>query len=229
MFSLYELILLGVGAAFLLWLFGGIGRAARSHTLVLKKFVLNDTPGSQVLVEIQGRAAGFLGWLLALLHLGADTSLLVTDRQIVFRKGSLGGEHHSIVPLSAVSSTHCGFAKPLWALVVGLLLIMWALFGLLGVMWGAARAANTPFFDSTPIAAGLFIVLLETVIAGALIVYYYVSRRLTLTVESEGGLLAGLVFKRSLVENATIDLPQTMGVVRTINTRVMQMRSLHTV
>ncbi len=223
-FGVSELMTIFIVGGVLSVLLGRIALGAGGPTLVLKRFVVSQTPDSQVVVEIVGRAAGLLGWLLGVLRLGAETSLLVTDRQVVFRRGSLGGEIHHVIALSSVASTHCGFAKSVWAFFLG---IIFGLLSLSSLFLTLVRysAAYSP--DSTLLAAGLFGVLVNALIGAALLALYFFRRKLTIAVESNGGICPTLSFKRSIVENVVVDLPQVIGAIRAINHRVLQAQSSH--
>jgi hypothetical protein len=196
-------------------------RGGSGPTLVLTRFAINDAPGAPVVVEIAGRASGIVGWMLGLLRLGAETSLLVTDRQIVFRTGGLFGEIHHVIPASSVASTHCGITKPLWAFVTFLLFTLLALLSLLTL---ASNYTPGAFGSSDILAAGLLGVMLNLIISFCLLAFYFFRRKLTIAIESDGGLLAGLSFKRGIVENISVDLPQTIAAIKAINLRVLNAR-----
>ncbi len=193
---------------------GGLGAGP---LLALKRFAVNDAPGSPALVEIVGRASGLTGWVLGLSKVGTETSFVVTERNVVFRSRRLGGESHHVVPLSAVSSTQCGYAKPVWALVLGTLSVAFGFIGLLAVL---VRAAAGSYRVPNALSADVLAVLLYLLAGGALLAWFAFRRTLVIRVESSGGLVPSLAFKRSIVENVTIDLPNVIAAVKAINHRL---------
>lgn len=196
-FQLVTFVLLG----------GGILVAMRSRqvriagpTLVLRRF---EHGGGGPLV-IQGRAAGVIGWLLTTMGLDVDTTLEVTPDAVSVKTSGLAGEIKDAAPLADIASTVCGYAKPAWALVVG---VVFTAYGLLTLL----------FQGSSVDASGI---LLYFVIAAAFIIPYVLSQRLIIAVETSGGRMMGVAFKRSVIENTTVSFEQAQAVTATINALV---------
>jgi hypothetical protein len=177
-------------------------------TLVLRKFEVNKQPRGNVFVEIVGRASGITAWLLSVLQIDADTTLKVTDKEIVFRTASLSDQAYQVISLNQVSSTHCGYSRPLWMMVVG---ISFALLGLLSIL--GAMSSNS---GGSAAGIGLFFIL----VGGGFVVGYTLSKKLSILVETTGGTRLGLSFKRSVIENVSVDIADALLVIGTINERV---------
>lgn len=92
---------------------------------VIKKWQVNENVSDpkETVIQIEGRAGGFLSWLLSLLKISPTVSLEITGEQIRFSEGSLAGTANRLIPLSSVCSTYYGYVKP-WkeALALGIIL-----------------------------------------------------------------------------------------------------------
>lgn len=95
------------------------------NPFVIKKWQVSETVvnSTQNYVLIEGRAAGFISWLLSLVGISPTVNLEINSERIKFAEGSLAGSAHRVIPLENVCSTYYGYAKP-WkeALFIGLLL-----------------------------------------------------------------------------------------------------------
>src|ERR1043166_1130910 len=176
--------------------------------LALKKFNVTGDPSQEEgpVIEIEGRKPGVIAFLLTLIGIDATTSLLVTPRDIRFRKGSLYGEITSMMPLTAVASAHAGFAKPIGLLIAAGVIMLASLGGALGA---AAEHRGGG-------GAGAAIAILGFVVAAVLVVAYFLSKKMAVFVESSGGATFGLIFKRSVIEGVTVDIDKVKAVVAII-------------
>lgn len=171
-------------------------RLLQGSALALKRF---HTTQAQVasqapLVWIEGRRPGLGGFVLSALGIDTTTTLIVTQRDVVFREGSIFGQMNSMMPLTAVASVHAGYSKPVQYLAAAAML----LFGSLS----AVPAAESP----APLAVGVL---------GALVcvVLYAIRRRFAVFVESSGGAVFGLVFLPSVIEGVQVDIQRVQSVV----------------
>jgi hypothetical protein len=196
-------VIFGVGAAFLKKSGGFAG-----PTLVLRKFKINESPIDNVLIEIVGRPEGIIGWLLTTLGLDAETALKVTDTEISFKSSSLQGELHRVVSLQSVSSTHCGYSKPILFMIIGVIVIIG------GILGGIAESSVSIFFVG--LILGMVFVNL-----------YWLKKAIILTLETSGGMVLGLAFSRSVIENVSIDMEQALNAIRTINKYVVKSQISH--
>jgi hypothetical protein len=55
------------------------------------------------------------------------------------------------------------------------------------------------------------------ILGAALITGYAFSKRLILTVETSGGMVVGLAFKRSVIENVAVDIAEVQRAIALIN------------
>jgi len=205
---------LAVLVSIIFWVFVFKWLAGRSKgirisgpTLVLRKYKVDGSSPDGVLVDIAGRPSGIIGWLLAIIGLYGETSFKVAGRQINLETSSRFSQLHQVVPLTNVSSTHCGYSKPIGFLVFGVL------FGLLGVATGFA---NQP--GSGPA------VIVSLIIGGLFLLGYFLSKKIFLSLQSDGGLVMGLVFKRSVIENVPVDINKALQTIRVINEKVIESR-----
>jgi hypothetical protein len=177
---------------------GGVRLAG--PTLVLRKFLVDEASPSGMLVEIAGRASGFIGWLLTVFGLEAETTFALKADEIRFQGGSLAGQVQHVVPLTSVASTHCGFHRPIGALIFAMM------FGLSALAALAGDALGT----------GILLLLL----GGACVVFYSLQKKLVIGLETAGGLRLGLTFKRSVIENVSAGMPQALAAIDVINRRI---------
>lgn len=178
------------------------GRGARlplsGRPLVLQRFFLDSTGRAPNLVEIQGRPQGLVSWLLTTMKVDATTSLTVTRSEISFKSAKLSGEHAIVVPLSHISSLQYGFSKPIsliWISVIVAVASIWA---------GLSRN------NSWLLLGGL-------ILAGLLLVAYFLSKKMAIAVETTGGAVFSFAFKRGVIEGVSVDLAQTRAAVDFIN------------
>lgn len=165
--------------------------------LVLRKFEVNGTGPAAVVIE--GRPSGFIAWLLTTLSLDTLTTLEVTDAKVTFKEASLSGEIHHLVPIAAVSSTHCGFSQPIWLLVFGGVLLILSVLSALG--------SREP---GPALLGGILVALLCLVI-------FAFQKKIVITIETTGGLVLGLAFKPSAMEHVSINLAKALEAVDRIN------------
>lgn len=204
-----ELIVLIVIVA----LIGGLGGFARrgggirisGPTLVLRKFKVDESSSDGVLVDIIGRPSGIIGWLLAIVGLYGESSFKVSGKQISFETSSRFGQLYQVVPLTNVSSTHCGYSKPIGLLIVG------ALFVVGGIVSGFSRQPG-----SGPA------VLVFLIIGGLFLIGYLLSKKIVLSLQSDGGMVLGLIFKRSVIENIPVDVQKALETIKLINEKVIE-------
>lgn len=162
--------------------------------LVLRKFHVEPAPGASVIVDIAGRPSGLVSFLLTIMKLDEETSIQVTKGAITFKSSSLSGQFHQVAPIRQISSTHCGYSKPIILIILGVFL------PLVGVFTGS------------------YILLLVTFLLGALcLVGYFFSKKITLSIITSGGTVMGLQFKRSVLENVDVDINKAKIAIEAIN------------
>lgn len=189
---------------------GRRGKFVPAASIVLNRFHINEDPSANTIVELAGRTSGIISWLMTLLRLEPRTEFVVTNSEVSIRAASLSGTRIEYIPLENVRATICGYYRSIAALIFA------AVFGAGFALFGLAG-----FFDSNREDAGsemqaAFGCLL--VVAIALLVYF-LSKRISVVIDN--GNYYGVVFKRSVVENVSVDLPQAQRAITAINARVL--------
>lgn len=211
-------LLLFIGGPLVLLVLFQVVRVAFGHrggpTLVLRKFHIPSADTAPI--EISGRAAGFLAWLLTKLGIDTETTLTVTEREVLFRGTSLSGISYQVVPLLDVSSTHCAYRQPVWLLVLGSLFV---LFGFLFIALGFLGPSYT--MDEY-----VQLAIVGIIIGVVCVVVYKLQKKIRISVESTGGMLLGLTFKRSVIENVSVDMSEGIKAIEAINQRVMVLKAI---
>lgn len=157
-------------------------------TIVLKSWRANKGPDSKgYFISINGREGGLIAWFLALVKIDPTTTLKVNMNRVEFIVASLAGTDNRLIPLNNISSTYYGYHKP-WKIALGIILTFVGL--------GSAAAQSGGF------VAGLFTVLIGIAIA---LVYYFLNRSLTIGIVEISGVVSGIAFKRSVIENIDVD------------------------
>lgn len=178
------------------------GKNSVSATLVLRNFKITESAlAGDTLVEIVGRSSGFKAWLLTVMGLSPETTFKVSRTEVSYKGSSLSGETHQIVPLPSVASTHCGYTKSIFSLILGIIIILG------GLLIGTENTS---------------ILLLELVIGGLFIISYWLSKKIIIKIETSGGLMMGIAFKRSVIENVPVNMEQALKVIKIVNEQVVK-------
>ena len=146
-------------------------------TLVLTKFQMSESEDSDELLSIAGRKSGLIGWLLTKIGLDAETTIRVTKKELLMKSSSLAGESYSIMTLKNISSSHCGFYKPITLFIFAVILV---LFGLILML-------------SNLIGTGIFIMILGAICYAI----YYFNKKIRIMVQTKGGGVFGMCFSPS--------------------------------
>lgn len=202
-----ELLVIGVIALVL----GGITLGRRGGgvrilgpALVLRRFRVSESPSDGVHIDVVGRVSGILAWVFTTIGVQAETSLTVTATEVAFRRSSLFGQVHHVVVLPHVSSTHCGYSKPIGLLIVGGLIAVWSV---LAAFTGGGNTNST--------WAGL-------ILGGVLLLAYWLLKKMTISVQTSGGTPLGLNFKRSVIEGVRVDIQRVRQAIELVNKKVME-------
>jgi len=140
-----------------------------------------------------------------------ETSLKVSIKDISFRSSSLFGQIYQVSPLPSISSTHCGYSKPIGFLILGTIFIFGGLYSSLIGLDG--------------MGAGLFPIV--SVLLGLLFfIIYWLSKKMALSIQTKGGTIMGLIFKRSVIENVPVDIQKAIQAISIINKYVIESQKL---
>jgi len=188
---------------------GSLGRRSggiriTGPSLVLRKFHVNASAPDGVLVEIVGRASGVTAWLLTIMGFDAETSLKLSNNELSFRSSSLFGQLNQVAPLPGISSTHCGYSKPIGYLILGVIFVLG------GILIGLGQSGGGGIFLTGLIIGGIFLIA------------YWLSKKMTISIETGGGMIMGLIFKRSVIENIPIDIQKAIQAMDVINQKVIE-------
>jgi hypothetical protein len=169
--------------------------------LVLKEWKASDQPvdteGHRV--SIVGRQDGLLSWLLALCGIDPTTTIKINEQHIEFTNASISGSEHRLIPLGSISSTYFGYFKP-WKNAIAIFVV--ALLLIAPMVVGVAAA----FRSSGMVVLGWLLGIGLAV--GLAVLYYYLNRTLTLGFVEVSGMISGIRFKRSVIENVDINAGQ---------------------
>ncbi len=182
----------------------GGGLRIAGPTLVLRKFKIYEDSSADLLVDIVGRASGLTAWLLTVIGFDAETSLKATKQEISFKSSSLFGQTHQVVPFPSASSTHCGYSKPIGYLILGAIILIG------GIITGLSQRGGGP------------IILFALIFGGIFLVAYYLSKKIVISIETSGGIIMGLSFKRSVIENVGVDIEQALKAIMIVNQKIIE-------
>jgi hypothetical protein len=171
-----------------------------ASALVLKTWRVSNEPSGpdNTYIHINARKAGLIAWFLTLVGIDATTSIVVTNNKLEFRGSSLSGTDHRLIPLQNICSTYYGYHKP-WKLALMIIAFFcWMAFGV-----GQAGG----------FLAGAFTALVGFGIA---ILLYFLNRTLTLGFVEVSGVMNGILFKRSVIENLDINQDEARRVCELI-------------
>ena len=153
----------------------------------------------QPLVEIVGRPAGVIAFVLTVLQLQPQTKLIATDSGIEYEMASLFGQIQKFIPMSRVASMSAGLHKP-----VGYLIVAGLLF-LIGAM------ISVQIGSSIPIVVAL--VFQRTFLVG-----YFISKSVLFEmIKSNAGIEISLCFRPGVIEGMPVDSDVALaaaGVIR---------------
>ncbi len=174
--------------------------------LALKKFEIDEEMRTLL---VEGRAPGFMSWLLARMGLDATTTLSCNPTEVSFRQSSLYGQMTAGVAMPAVASVTAGYSKPISWLILGGVFLAFGVFG--------AGNAVVAGMGGAPLVLGVGLVL-----AVLCLVKYVLSKTIVLAVETSGGATFGLTFKRSIIEGVAMDVGKAQKAMAVINENVVR-------
>ncbi|MFZ6657664.1 hypothetical protein [Undibacterium sp. TJN19] len=141
-------------------------------------------------ISVTGRKSGLIAWLLSLLGVDPTTKIMVGLDRVEFTSNSLAGTESRMIPLQSICSSYYGYHKP-WKEASTFFVIGLGFSSLLSQALGATGS--------------LVILLVGIAIALA---YYFLNRELTLGFVENSGVINGIRFKRSVIENIDVNEEQ---------------------
>lgn len=184
---------------------------------VLKAWSATTTPtdGEGTYVRILGRRPGIVAWLLARLGVDPTVTFSVTAKNVIHEAGAWSGHERKLIPIRHVNCFESGSRRPwLAALVIAALLAP--------VLGGLSSLVFTLLVEpagSMPVLLVGFLIGL-----GLALAYYMLNKTLRIQVNAAAH-SAEISFRRSVIENQTIDEAAAARVVAIIQTLVDQQRA----
>lgn len=172
-------------------------------TLVFKVINIFSEGKNGTYIEIIGRPAGVISWLLTVLRMEATTTFMLTSDRLTYRGTSFRGEHRTVLPLSSIESTSCGYSKP----------IGWVVAGVLAIIIGLV-------FDRPDVQAESIIKIVAIVSGALFIINYFFSKKMYMTV-SAGQATVSISFKKSVIENVPVTLERAMEAISVLNDKAV--------
>ncbi|MHB1953045.1 MAG: PEGA domain-containing protein [Sulfobacillus sp.] len=178
-------------------------------SLVVEKFSINSAAAGEPAIHIIARHKGIIAWIMTNLGLETRVEVTVTDKDWALREGSLAGMSVITVPFKNLTATICGYQRSLLAFFLAVFFSLNGVLTLLAIfpiLLGAATENTEAGWEAAAkgLAADLYITLGWLVACGIAGIIYYLSKRIKFGVVSEGKY--GIVFKRSFIGNAVVDL-----------------------
>ncbi|MEO7108189.1 MAG: hypothetical protein ABIZ09_17570 [Rhodoferax sp.] len=168
-------------------------------------------------VNITGRESGLIAWVLSLVGVDPTTTIRVGMDRVEFSSSSLAGTQSRLIPLQSICSTYYGYHKP-WKASVGIL----AIFLFFGTSIASAFAEGGSRSGGASVFLGAGVV--GFVFAA---IYYFLNRTLTLGFVEVSGVISGIHFKRSVIENIDVNEAQAKSVC-TIVQRLIEAKERRT-
>jgi len=173
-----------------------------SPTLVLTEFETDKIESTGSLMNIKGRASGIISWLFTIIGIDSITSFNVSAEKILFKSSSLYGETQQVAPLRNISSSQCGYYKPIgYIILAGIILFAGVVAGL--------------------IEHSIGVIVLALIIAAIFFIAYALSKNISISVETYGGIVLGIRFKRSVIENVAVDIEKAKKVIEIISQKIV--------
>jgi len=129
------------------------------------------------------------------------TEIKCNDERVEVTQSSFFGRQTINIPLVAMTGVIGGFQKP-----------KSLFFAIIAVLFGGV---------SLSVEAGASAAIASLVIAAVLTAIYMLKQEMALNVQNGGDTLWGLSFKRSVIENVTVDIDKVNEAVYLINKNVL--------
>ena len=181
----------------------------RNQTLVLRKFVLNPNSPNDI-VTIVARRSGLFSWLLTLIwKISPEVSLTATTKDIRFCYKSISKEENILITLKdGVSHIYCKYHKPLWLLVLSIVILFVGITGN-AIMRGYYYTELTYVLYPSIFIAIIFFLM------------YLFKKSIAIVVETNGGSKYGIKFKPSEIEGEDVNLARARAVVDVIQNQII--------
>ncbi len=174
--------------------------------LVLRSIKMDPDDSMNEFILIKGRRSGLFAWFFTSSRLEDETYLRCTEKEIEFGSSSFAEESLIVVANKEVASAVCTFHKPLVALIFGIIFFSFGLIAMLSI--------------------GL-VSLVFIIISILFFAFYSLGKKITIIIETSGGSKFGLSFKRSVIENVTIDQSKAIQIIKLLNKKIIESKNFH--
>ena len=174
-----------------------------SNAMVLREKDINEY--GPVYVRLVGRKPGIIDWILTVIGINTTVIFEVYENRIEYSYGSLSGRMMEIIPLSKVSNLMCGYFKPFFLIILGIIAL------LAGICIG---------FE-----VGAFAFIIGLILSVVCFIYYFLLKTTMVSVIPNSASATSVAFKRSLIENNTISDEEAKQIVDIINQLVTKANS----
>ncbi len=104
-------------------------------TLVLQECTVNDQANlDEPILEIKGREAGLVLWLLTILKITPVTTFFIYYNKIIINQASIHGKIQNLIPITKISQCYLAYYKP-WKAACFLCLVFFKFYGI-GILIG---------------------------------------------------------------------------------------------
>jgi hypothetical protein len=170
---------------------------------ILKAFQVDESGLTGCYLAIQCRAQGLVSFILNLMKLEPNTTLVVSEGVISIEISSIKGKSKTMTPITQVAGFHGGYSKPIDVIITGILCAVffnigdWLIYTLSDVYLGLS------FF-------GLLIMLV-------CIFLYIFSKKLYMGYETSGGETYMLEFKKGVLGSMSVDIDKVNHALDLVN------------
>ena len=188
----------------------------------IQELTLGSGDPAQPLLVMRGRSSGLVQWACTLLGLSADIRLEVSSAEFRMDRMSLKGFDALYAPMHDLSSSRCGYYRAISLLLIALSIVCSAMLQLY-TAWNTAEAYRRldALGDAGP--AAMFAAVAAAIAYG----FYELSKRIVVSVETSGGEVARMAFKRNVIENVTIGMEQALEAVAVLNGAILKATPPH--
>jgi hypothetical protein len=187
--------------------------------MVLKKFEVDRNPEATQVILVRGRPAGLFGWLLNLFHIEYDQTLRVSAKDLAIEKASLNGFSCNYLPIKDVGSVLCEYYRAFPFLLLSMLTLA---AGICTFLFALLTDTASPYLRQSVFSSASGIIFGYVLLSSIFFLVYFLSKRIRISVESSGGERCGISFKRSVIENTTIEFDQGLDLAEVLNNLVLQ-------
>jgi|SRR5579871_663079 len=184
--------------------------------VVVQDFRMETGETKGEFLYVLGRRSGISEWFLGLFGLQAQISFSVTDDEVTRESAGPRGFESLYAPLAEIGSSRCSYYRAFWVLALSIFFYLYGLFNLL-----AAVVKSDDYARQQALSTGSDTVWGCLVLGTACYVWYAFSKRVLISVSAKGGVVLGISFKRSIVENVAVELQKAMAAVDLMNARIL--------